>query len=164
MVYGNVDALEDAVVVRIVIHYGFSGLPGNERADLLAKTGAPTSRYPCSLPTGSTPTTAKIRNTRCSLWRRNLSHISLFCQISSVFSDELALSRFVRCELSRLRCHDLSLLFSSYLCRIKRKKNSLCSACGHPLQDLTHLLLDCPASEPHRRAIFGTTSSIFDLW
>jgi len=35
--------------------------------------------------------------------------------------------------------------------------------CGHPLQDLTHLL-DCPASEPLRRAVFGTASSIFDLW
>jgi len=33
-----------------------------------------------------------------------------------------------------------------------------------PLQDLTHLLLDCPASEPLRPVIFGTTSSIFDLW
>jgi len=34
---------------------------------------------------------------------------------------------------------------------------------GH-LQDLTHLLLDCPATEPLCRAIFGTTTSIFDLW
>jgi len=34
----------------------------------------------------------------------------------------------------------------------------------HPLQDLTHLLLDCPASEPLLCAIFGTTSSIFDHW
>jgi len=32
------------------------------------------------------------------------------------------------------------------------------------LQDLTYLLLDCPASEPLRRDIFGITSSIFDLW
>jgi len=32
------------------------------------------------------------------------------------------------------------------------------------LQDLTHLLLDSPASEPLRRAIFGTASSTFDLW
>jgi len=32
------------------------------------------------------------------------------------------------------------------------KENSSCSACGHPLQDLTHLLLDCSASEPLRRA------------
>jgi len=56
-----------------------------------------------------------------------------------------------------------SLLLSSYLCRIKRKENSSCSACGHPLQDLTHLLLDCPASKPLRRAILGTTFSIIDL-
>jgi len=30
--------------------------------------------------------------------------------------------------------------------------------------NLTHLLLDCSASEPLWRAIFGTTTSIFDLW
>jgi len=50
----------------------------------------------------------------------------------------------------------------SYLCRIKRKENSSCSACGHHLQGLTHLLLDFSAFEPRRRAIFGT-SSILDL-
>jgi len=38
------------------------------------------------------------------------------------------------------------------------------SSCSDPLQDVTHLLLDCFASEPLRRAIFGTASSIFDLW
>jgi len=42
-------------------------------------------------------------------WRRNLSHNSLFCQIPSVSSKELALPRLVRCELSRLRCHGHSL-------------------------------------------------------
>jgi len=46
----------------------------------------------------------------------------------------------------------------------KMKKNSSCSTSRHLLQDLTHLLLDCPASEPLRRAIFGTTFSIYDLW
>jgi len=35
---------------------------------------------------------------------------------------------------------------------------------GHHLQDLIHLVQDCPASELLRRAIFGTTSSILDLW
>jgi len=34
----------------------------------------------------------------------------------------------------------------------------------HPLHDLAHLILDYPASEPLRRAMFGTTFSIFDLW
>ena len=59
--------------------------------------------------------------------------------------------------LSRLRCHGHSLLLSSYLHRISRKENSDCSACGHPLQDLNHLLLDCPASEPLRKSIFGSS-------
>jgi len=100
-----------------------------------------------------------IRHTRYSLWRRTLSHNSLSCQISSVSSEELALPHSVNCP-------DFAATFTAStlnLCRIKRKENSSCSACGHPLQHLTHLLLDCPVSEPLRRAIFGTTS-IFDLW
>jgi len=110
------------------------------------------------------PIIAKIRHPCYSSWRRNLSHNSFFCCIPSVSSEKLALSRIARCELSRLRCHGHSLFLSSYLCRIKRKKNSSCSACGHHMQDLTNLLLDCPASEPLRRTVFGSTSSIFDLW
>jgi len=64
----------------------------------------------------------------------------------------------VNYPLSRLRYHGNSLLLSSYLYRIKRK-NSSC-ACGHLLQDLTHLYLDCPASEPLRRAILTLLSSL----
>jgi len=106
---------------------------------------------------------AKIRYTRYALWIRNLSHNSLPCQIPSVSSKELALPHLICCKLSRLRCHGHSLFLSSYLCRITQKENSSCSACGHPLQDPTHLLLDFPTSKPLWHAIFGTTS-IFDLW
>jgi len=66
------------------------------------------------------------------------------------------------CELSRLHCHGHSPHLSSYLCRIKRNQNSSRIACRHHLQVLTHLL-DCPASQPLRRVIFGTTS-ILHLW
>jgi len=138
---------------------GQAGLPGNERADSLAKTGTTLPVTHVSSPLD--PTIAKIRHTRYSLWRGTVSHDSLSCQIPSVSSEELALLRLIRYELSRLRSHGHSLLLSSYLCRIKRKENFSCSACGHTLQDLTRLSLDCPASEPLRRAIFGTISSIF---
>jgi len=102
---------------------GHAGLPGNEWADSIAKTGAtlPVTQ-PCSLPPGSDYCT-KIRHTRYSFWRRTLSHNSFSCQIPSVFSEELALPRLIHCELSRLRCHGHSLLLSSYLCRIKWKEN-----------------------------------------
>jgi len=56
--------------------------------------------------------------------------------------------RLARCELFPLRCHGYSLLLSPIPIRIRRKENFSCSACGHHLQDLTHLLLDCLASEP----------------
>jgi len=52
-------------------------------------------------------------------------------------SEELALPRLIRCELSRLHCHGHNRLSSSYLCRIKQKENSSYSACEHPMQDLT---------------------------
>jgi len=96
--------------------------------------------------------------------KQNLSHNSLPCQIPSVSLEELVLPGHIHYELSQLRCHGHILLLSSYLFNIKRKENSSCSACGYCLQDPTHLLLDCPTTEPLRRANFSTTSSIFDLW
>ena len=141
---------------------GHAGLPGNEKADLLAKTGAslPTDAIPSPLP----PVIAKVRYSQYRYWRRHISHSHLNFQVPEVSSEELLLSRSIRSELSRLRCHGHSLLLSSYLHRISRKENSDCSACGHPLQDLNHLLLDCPASEPLHKFIFGSSLSILDLW
>ena len=94
------------------------------------------------------------------------SHLSLPPELPSpeVPSEEPLLSRPIRCKLSRLRCHGHRLLLSSYLHRISRKEISACSACGHPLQDLSHLILDCPASEPLRKSIFGSSLSLLDLW
>ena len=141
---------------------GHAGLPGNEKADLLAKTGA-------SLPTGAIPgpllpVVARVRCSQYRNWRRHISRSHLGFRVPEVSSEELLLSRSVRSGLSRLRCHGHGLLLPSYLHRISRKENSDCSACGHPLQDLNHLLLDCPASGSLRKSIFGSSLSILDLW
>jgi len=122
--------------------------------DSLAKTGATLSLAPII---------AKIRHPRYSLWRRNLSHNSLPCQIPSVSSKELTLPRLIRCALSRICCHSRSLLLSK---QDKTEREFFLQRLRTPSQDLTHLL-DCPASEPLRRVIFGTTfsfGSIFAIW
>ena len=140
---------------------GHAGLPENEK-DLLAITGAslPTDAIPCPLPL----VIAKVRYSQHCNWRRHISHSHLNFQVPEVSSEELLLCRSICSKLSHLRCHGRSLLSSSYLHRISRKENSACSACGHPLQDLNHLLLDCPASEPLCKSIFGSSLSILDLW
>ena len=141
---------------------GHAGLPSYKKADVLAKTGAslPSDAIPCPL----FPIIAKVSYSQYRNWRRHFSHSHLNFQVPEVSLEELLLSCSIRCELSRLLCRDHSLLLSSYLHRISRKENSACSACGHSLQDLNHLLLDCPAFEPIRKSIFGSSLSILDLW
>ena len=109
---------------------GHAGLPRNEKADLLAKTGA-------SLPTDAIPSPfphlvpkSVIANTAIG---DVTSHTPIWTSKSPKSLWRLLLSRSIRSELSRLRCHGHSLLLSSYLHRISRKENSDCSACGHPL-------------------------------
>ena len=111
----------------------------------------------------SPPVVAKLRYFQYHNWRRHISHSYMNHQVPEVSLEELLLSRPICCELSRLRCHGHSLLLSSYLHRKSRKENSACSVCGYLLQDLNHLLLKCPASEPLRKFIFGSSLSILDL-
>ena len=131
---------------------GHDGLPGNVNADLPAKAGAclHTDAIPCPLPT----VIAKMRYFQYHNWRCHISHSYLNYQVPKVSSEELLLSRPIRCELSRLRCHGHCLLLSSYLHRISRKENSACSVCGHSLQNLNHFLLDFPA-QGHREGGAG---------
>jgi len=119
------DSLSSRVALSFQWVPGHAGLPGNERTYLLAKTGATLHFTHVPIPLASV--IAKIRHTCYAAWKRSLSHNPLFCQIPSVSSEDLA---FTRCELSRRRCHDHSLLLSSYRSRIKRKENSSYSACG----------------------------------
>ena len=73
-------------------------------------------------------------------WRPTVSSKFFYAQVSSVFSEELVLPRHARWVLRRLRCNGHSLLLSSYLSRIGRIENLLCSACGHPSQDISYLI------------------------
>ena len=110
------------------------------------------------------PVVAKVRYFQCHNWRHHISHSYMNHRVPEVSAEKLFLSRPIRCELSRLRCHGHSLLLSSDLYRITRKENSACSACGHPLQDLNHFLVDCLASEPFRKSIFGFSLSLFLIY
>ena len=79
-------------------------------------------------------------------------------------SEELVLPRHACCVLSRLRCNEHSLLLGSYLTMIGRIEKFFCSACGHSSQDISHLILHCPATDSLRRSLFGDSLPLYDLW
>ena len=95
--------------------------------------------------------------------RRTVSSKFFDTQFPSISTEELVLLRHARYVLSRLRCNGHSLLLSSYLCRIGRIENPSCSACGHPFQNTSHLILHCPATNSLRRSLFGIFLSFYDL-
>ena len=141
---------------------GHSFLPGNDAADELARRGALLA--PSAIPCGLFPLTSRIHSRLFLDWSRTVSSKYFDTQVPSISTEELKLPRHTRCVLSRLRCNGHSLLLDSYLSRIGRIENPSCSACRHSSQDISHLILHCPATDSLRRSLFGNSLSLYDLW
>ena len=141
---------------------GHSFLPENDAADELARRGALLAlpAIPCSF----SPLISHIHSCIFSDWRRTVSSKFFDTQVPPISTEELVLPRLACCVLSRLRCNGHSLLLSSFLCRIGRIENLSCSACKHPSQDISHLILHCPATDSLHRSFFGDSLSLYDLW
>ena len=130
--------------IRVQWVLGHSFLPENHAADELGRWGALLAPFaiPCSLCSHI----SRIHSRLISDWRRTVSSKFFDSQVPSISTEELVLLRHARCVLSHLRCNGHSLLLGSYFTRIGRIENPSCSACGHPSQDTSHLILHCPAT------------------
>ena len=131
-------------------------------ADELVRWGAllAPSAIPCSL---SFPV-YHIHFSLFSDWRCAVSSKFIDTQVLSISTEKFVLPRHACCIFSRLCCNGHSLLPSSYLSRIGRIENSLCSAYGHSPQGIYHLILHCPSTDSLRRSLFGDSLSLYDLW
>ena len=137
---------------------GHSFLPKNDEGDELARWGAllAPSAIPCSL----SPLISRIHSCLFSGWKRTVPSKFFDTQVPSISTEELVPPHHARCVLSRLRCNGHSLLLSSYLSGIPRIENPSCSACGHSSQDISHLIVQCPATDSLRRSLFGDSVSL----
>ena len=146
--------------IRLQWVFRHSFFPGNNATNELARRGAllVPSAYPCIL----SPLISRVHSCLVSDWRCTVSSKFFNTQAPSISTKELVLPRHARCVLSCLRCNEHSLLLSSYLFRIGRIENPSCSACGDSSQDVSHLILHCPAtgsaSLALRRLCLFTTS------
>ena len=137
-------------------------LLGNNTADELARRGAllVPSTIPCSL----SPLISRIHSCLFLDWRRTVSSKYFDTQVPWISTDELVLPRHAGCVLYRLCSNGHSLLLGSYLSRIDRIENPSCNGCGHSSQDISHLILHCPAMDSLRCSLFGDSLSLYDLW
>ena len=135
---------------------------GNDAADELARRG--TLLAPSAIPCSLSPPTSRIHYRLISDWRRTVSSKFFDTQVPSISTEELVLPLHARCVLSRLRCNGHSLLLGSYLFRVCRIENPSCSARGHSSQDISHLILHCPATDSLRCSLFGDSLFLYDLW
>ena len=140
---------------------GHSCLPGNDAADEMARREALliSSGIPCSL----SPLISRIHSSLFSDWRHTVSskffehRFPRFPLRNLCFYDMLAVFSLA------LRCNGNSLLLSSYLSRIGRIKNLSCSAYEHPSQDISYLILHCPATDSLRRSLWQFSVSLRPL-
>ena len=134
---------------------GHAGLPRNEKADLLAKTGAslPTDAIPSPFP----PVSAKVRYCQYRNWRRHISHSQLNFG-GSFFLAPYAVSSPVFAAM-------VTVFFYLHIFTGSVGKRILLVVPVYTIYRTSIISsLDCRASEPLCKSIFGSSLSILDLW
>jgi len=139
--FWNIWDLSDSISSRVTRSFQWipsnTGLPGNDLTDSLAKIGAtlPFIHVSCPL----TPVIAKIKHSLLFLETKSVPQLPL---LPDSFSFLGGTSPFPFRPLSTVPTSLLRSQPSLALLPVQDK-----TACGHLLQDLTHLLLDCSAIE-----------------
>ena len=161
--------------VQIVLQWipGHAGLPGNEKADELAKRGA-------SLPQPETPVSYQ---TACQMIKSNLreewmNSWALETKGRHMYSHMTKPNR--KDPINKLQREDQSIIFrlrtrhiplNSHLKRINVKTSAACPLCNHPDETVEHHLFDCinlkelrgrflPSKPNIHKCLYGTTEQM----
>ena len=136
---------------------GHAGLPGNEKADLLAKAGASlsTDAIPCPLP----PVVAKVRYFQYHNWRRHISRFYLSHQVPEVSSEELLLFALFAVSFPVFAAITTVFFYLHIFTESVGRRILLVV----PVDTLYRTSI-ISSSTVLRKSIFGSSLSILDLW
>ena len=132
---------------RVVLQWipAHTGIPGNERADALAKQGAglPQPNVPVAYSTCCQMTKANSKEEWLNSWAAGTTGRSMYGHMSKPLLKD---------PINYLRRGDQSLIFqlrtqhvplNCHLNRIGVKESAACPLCDHPSETVEHLLFDC---------------------
>ena len=98
-----------------------------------------------------------------SQWRRTVSSKFFYTYAPKFFRNLCSLITLAVPSLVFVAT-DTSLLLNISLSRIGTIENPLRSACSHPTQDISHLILHCPATDSVCRSLYGDSFSLRSLF
>ncbi|XP_042144181.1 uncharacterized protein LOC121834543 [Ixodes scapularis] len=156
LVYRICEELGEAIRFGHTIHLqwvpGHSGVSGNTQADQLA-TNAYTSNNVQLTPFTKSDAKRYIRCLRNRMspdtWLKSISEQSLLLLIDPDLRCPVHnyLSRPIETLIHRLR---LNVAYTGrFLCRIQQVETPSCT-CGHPVEDVEHIIMDCPRYDQWR--------------
>ena len=141
---------------------GHANIPGNERADTLAKKGAsrPQTDVPTSLETAKQIIRCNKKEEWMNDWASSTTGRAIFSHMTTPTPKD-NINSLKRCEqttIFRLRSQHVPL--NSHLKRIGVIANSSCPLCPCPDETVGHHLLQCPALKDLRSLYLPTNPSI----
>ena len=162
----NIDILLSQFNIELVLQWipGHFDLPGNERADFLAKKGSscPQLNSPVSLKTSKQIIKCNMKEEWMNEWALGQTGRCMFTHMTRPNPKDPIhlLKRRDQVTIFRLRTQHIPL--NAHLSRICADKNPKCSLCEHDRETVHHVLFDCPALNDIREAYLPPQPDIYN--
>ena len=151
----NADKLLSAFAVRVVLQWipGHTNIPGNERADKLAKKGTQQEQpdKPTTYQTTKGIITQNYKEEWMNAWARGSTGRKVYSHMNKTNPKDRikSLKRKDQTSIFRLRTGHAPLNY--HLNRINPERPPICLLCDHPYETVEHLLFQCPRLQDLRQ-------------
>ena len=150
----SAEKLQAKYPIRLVLQWipGHTDIPGNDKADMLAKKGAQTTQpnKPITLQTAKQKVKQAYKKEWMDIWTSGPTARKVFAHMKQVQPKDCIkqLKRKDQTTIFRLRTQHIPL--NSHLNRINPEKPPHCVLCDHPYETVEHVLFDCKEVEDLR--------------
>src|SRR5579871_1541437 len=163
----TIDTLQTSFNIKLTLQWipGHVGIPGNEKADRLAKQGAAMEQI--NTPTNNHTVKQILKNNSkdewLKRWAKGSTGRSMYKEMKQPDKNDCInkLPRKEQCTIFRLRTEHTTL--NKHLNRLKLAQEPKCRNCTHPFETVQHVLLECPALISERKQLLPDRPTITNI-
>lgn len=149
--------IQTAFAIRLVLQWipGHTNIPGNDKADKLAKQGSNSEQpqRPATLQTARKIIKENYKEDWMNLWSRGTTGRVVYQHMNMVKKRDpiRQMTRKEQTTIFRLRTQHIPLNY--HLNRINPEHHPNCQLCDHPHETVEHFLFDCPKLQDFRQQL-----------